>query len=133
MDVAMPEILGNKENPRAFLKFEFWGSWGYKPKVEEAIAAIEESENAGSLQYHLYEDKVKTGRHEVNMYNDAACSGAGVLVHSKLESKKHPVQDEEMKGIFLNMIKTELENMGAWTTSSNSQIGICWKLRIFWI
>ena len=47
------------------------------------------------------------------MYNNASCSGEGVLVHSKLESKKHPVGDEEIKAIFLNMIKTELEVMGS--------------------
>ena len=87
-DADLPEIMGNTTDPKAFMKWQYWGGWGYRPHVLAAIAEIEKTELKGWFQYILYKDNQITGRNEATLYKDASCSGEGILVFSKLQMKK---------------------------------------------
>ena len=112
-DAGAPEILGNTTDPKAFMKWQYWGGWGYKPHVLKAIAEIETTDLKGQLQFHLYKDPQITGRNEATLFKDAACSGDGILVFSKLNSKKQPDADQETLKMFCDMVKEEIANLWA--------------------
>ena len=46
-DADLPEILGCTENPKAFMKWQYCGGWGYRPHVLKAIAEIEKTDLKG--------------------------------------------------------------------------------------
>ena len=118
MDAAAahaPEIVGNTTDPKFFLRFQYCGAWGYKPHVLKAIEEIEKTDMKGQFQYNLQMDQGKTGRNEVTLFTDAALSGDGVLVYSKLKTQKQPAADDETKEMFLNALKEETKK--AWASS----------------
>ena len=82
------------------MKFEYWGSWGYK---KHAVAAINEIEKTmpNKFQYLLCMDSGKTGRLEVNIHMKEDCSDDAVMVFSKLASKCFPMKDDETKDLFI--------------------------------
>ena len=83
-DADLPEILGNTTDPKAYMKWQYWGGWGYKPHVLAAIAELEKSELKGQFQYQLFKDNEITGRNEATLHKDPGCAGDGILVYSKL-------------------------------------------------
>ena len=111
---AAPEVLGNTTDAKMFLRFQYCGAWGYKPHVLKAIEEIEKTDLKGLLQYHLHMDQGKTGRNEVTLFTDAACTGEGALVYSKLQTKKQPAADAETTELFLNMLKEEVSKVSSW-------------------
>ena len=68
------------------MKFEYCGGWGYKPKVNAAIAEIEKV-MPNQFSYYIYADPGRTGRLEVTVYKGQENDGGeGELVHSKATS-----------------------------------------------
>ena len=109
-DDIMAEIMGLEKDPAAYMKFEYWGAWGYRGHVVDAINEVERV-LPNKFQYVLLVDSGVTGRLEVNIQRDKDCSDEGVLVFSKLQSKAFPMQDRENKEMFISMVKTEFENL----------------------
>ena len=119
--------MGNTTDPKAFMKWQYWGGWGYKRHVLKAIAEIENSDLKGQLQFHLYKDPNITGRNEATLYKDAACSGEGIMVFSKLQEKKQPDADADTLKMFCEMTKSEMENL--WNKGSSH---LWTKFHIYW-
>ena len=105
LDAPLPEILGNKTNPKKYLKIQYCGGWGYRPHCNPVMDALNEK-FPDQLQYILQSDKGVTGNFEITLHDNAACAGEGEMVHSKQASKKFP--DANMD-VFVSLVEGELE------------------------
>ena len=105
LDGPLPEILGNKTDPKKYMKIQYCGGWGYRPRCDPVMEALN-AKFPNQLQYILVGDPGLTGNFEVTLHDDAACSGEGEMIHSKQASKKFP--DANMD-TFVAFVEGELE------------------------
>ena len=83
-------------------------SGGEKGAITETFSNGEEvftAEDSFEELCDYVRDAERTGRLEINLYKDAECAGDHELMHSKLNTKKFPVQDQETQETFLGMLK----------------------------
>ena len=104
--------------PKAYLKIEYCGGWGYGSKVVKLYEAIEKV-HPNMVEYRNVKDKGMTGRFEVTVYKTVEhleSDVKGKLIHSKKESGKFPFDDNMEK------FMPELEEYLKWWPIAEIQI-----------
>ena len=83
------EVLGNATDAKVFVKIQYCGGWGYRPRC---VKFIEEMGN-DALQYKLLRDPGRTGNFEVTVYKTEDLSDEGVVIYQKSKTSKFPMDD----------------------------------------
>ena len=110
--LGMPSETFNSDAPSVYLRVQYCGGWGYRPRVMALKALVDKKDYAGKITYYLYKDPGTTGNLEVTAFETADMAGDGMQIYSKKASGKFPHDDADT---FFGMLESECENMLKWS------------------